>query len=176
MRTITDTKPLKDIAAQAAYARTTLEKKFKHLRKEDCEDFESFCCEQYLLGRDLRTSFNYLMIDYFRKFGVSKPRKNSDDSEDTRNVDLMNQPHRVKETALKNVKAPSAQDRSMFTQRYRTKDLDLVARASLILHLEWGFSYAEIADTLGYTVAYISQVMKKALNTQKKRLLNESKL
>lgn len=146
-----------------------LKNKFKHLRREDVEDFRQYCAEEYLKGRNLKTPFSHLYVDYFRIYGVSKKRRQNG-KQVLSSADALNQPDNVSDDCLLTEFTKDNINAFIEAEDLRGHRADRIDRATLILHFEWGFKLKEIADLFDMTPEYITKRLRITLNTIKDRL------
>lgn len=140
------------------------------------EEFEGWVCEQYLSGRSLKTNYEWIAIDFLRKFALRTGARGG--------TDALHQPGRVggedsesifennKQTAEK-YRGPDSLDKSkrrgsLGAYLERCRDLRLSARLILILRYEWEFTLREIGYVMGVSESRVSQMHDEILRAQKK--------
>lgn len=117
------------------------------------EDFGSYCVEMWLTGRNIKTSFEYLGIDFLRAYVHSFNRGGPRDVV-----------HRLirEDNGSFIEKVHNKKKRENRSYLFREKDLLTIERAILILYYEWGLTGNELSDCFGITECYVTKVRHKA--------------
>lgn len=128
---------------------------------DHAEDFGSYCLEKWLGGRSCNTSFKFIAIDYFRKYGrkVDGILGGSCDILDSgvrANLDkLIDGADAIPDDGTNH-------DSFQYKHLIRYDGLTKLERCILVLTHEWGMTCEEIADCLGFTKGRIPQLKLKA--------------
>ena len=142
------------------------------------DEFEGWVCEQYLTGRSLKTNYEWIAIDFLRKFSVRTGARGSSDA--------LNQPGRKRgeksEGILEQYKSKTEDYRGQYkhskSERRRSLkpylgsfgDLRLRLRIVLIMRYEYDWDFKDIAYMLGVSEQRVSQLHIEMLRAQKKAL------
>lgn len=125
--------------------------------RESVDEFASFCAEQWLGGRDPRTSYDYLIYDYFKRI---------------HNHLKHDRIHKIYEPA----QSVSDIEKFELFDIIKAKTLTPAERANLILFYRWGLSEAEIGYCFGHSESMASFVKRDAIKkVLKYKKFSESK-
>lgn len=144
----------KEILKLRAQAEAFFRTKFAQKPAEEVADFGSFCIEQWLKGRDAKTSFIYLAVDYFRS-GESGSRSR-------RGSDVTQRAPRAKDpqegpTTLDRLVDPRELPGGSSSFAFVRGKLSGKERAVWLLAFEYGFNLKEIGYLFGVTESRVSQ-------------------
>lgn len=148
-------------------AEAYFKKAYPKLCEEHLSDFGAYCVEQWLSGRDPRTSREFLAIDYLRSFANC-----------TRNGRLRFHASTAgaipfgPETDVDERLGRDSHELGRFIESSALRDrrLSQKQRIVLILYYEWGLDLKEIGDVMGVSESRVSQVLAQALREQASRL------
>lgn len=145
-------------------------KRWSKQSHESVSDFGAYCVEQWLSGRHIETSWEYLSVDYLRKFGLKyKERGSSDMLSQVATVHLEDAPS----VSARYGDHSKDLDRFENSEALRDKRLPRAHRVIFILFYEWGFTLREIADLFGVSESRICQQHTQALREHRLRLTNK---
>ncbi len=130
-------------------------------------DFGAYCVEQWLTGRDPRTSYHFLAVDFLRSF-AHRTRPCGDSSLDRSPGRISLFPEADVELRLGGDSAELG--RFVESSSLRDPRLPERSRIVLILYYEWGFNLKEIGDLFRVSESRASQMLSAALLSQKERI------
>lgn len=135
--------------------------------EEHISDFGQYCVEQWLSGRNPKTSYEYLGIDYLRSFAHRYGARGSSD--------MLSRPPGLRMDpeagGLAQFGADSVElGRFNESSLLRDPRIPQRQRIVLILYYEWGFNLKDIGDVMGVSESRVSQVLDQAVYAQKARL------
>lgn len=134
------------------------------MSEDDVSDFGAYCVEMWLGGRNTKTSYYHLGVDYLRSFAHRTGARGA--------CDLLSQPTRVTLGPEADVELRLGQHspelgRFIESSALRDRRLSERERIILILYYEWQFNLKEIGDLFSVSESRISQMHHKALSRQK---------
>lgn len=156
-----------DLQKKRTQAQAYFKKHWKNQNRENISDFGAYCVDQWLSGRNIKTNWNFLAIDFLRQFSYRNGIRGSSD--------IMCSTKRVKFDYEQAIGTDSAElKRFIESSLLRDKRLSKSDRMVLILYYEWGFSLKEIGDVIGVSEARTSYMLNSALERQKMRLSRDA--